>query len=215
MSVSAAAARDINHIHLLTSKDMSLSKLKLPFSWRFTDKQIQRWFLTNSIWVETLLAVVSVGIWIVALPIIIFGTFTAVGGDTSILDVGMIIVAAGFFSVTLLAVYTIVSTVLEIRHQGLFFDQTRDIASVAHDGSQVLKTITSGIFLLCILGYIVVLSLNYFTELMLTTRSEAILPLLLQLLGVSSFLLLATVFIHAFGAFVLTVFDVAIGADDE
>jgi hypothetical protein len=120
VSVSAAAARDINHIHLLTSKDMSLSKLKLPFSWRFTDKQIQRWFLTNSIWVETLLAVVSVGIWIVALPIIIFGTFTAVGGDTSILDVGMIIVAAGFFSVTLLAVYTIVSTVLEIRHQGLF-----------------------------------------------------------------------------------------------
>ncbi|ERG91839.1 MAG: hypothetical protein J07HQW1_01873 [Haloquadratum walsbyi J07HQW1] len=93
----------------------------VPFSSPVSDNQLQKWFLTNALWVETLLAIVAVGIWIIALPIIIFGVFTALDGDTSILDVGMMIVVAGFTSVTLLAVYAVVSGFLEIRHQGPFF----------------------------------------------------------------------------------------------
>lgn len=203
---------------------MLLSKLETSFSLRFSDEQIQRWFLTNSIWVETLLAVVSAGIWIVALPIVIFGTFTALGGDTSILDVGMMIVVAGFLIVTLLAVYVVVSAVLKIRHQGLFFDQTHDVASIAHDGIQLLKTLIAGVLLISLFIWII-------SALTATATSTAIPGLSntsmsgsastlrmvlrwnLSLLGASGFLLPITVLIHAFGALVVTIFRTVIGTD--
>ena len=224
MSVAAAAARDINHIYLLTRKDMLLSKLELSFSLHFSDEQVQRWFLTNSIWVETLLAVVSVGIWIVALPIIIFGTFTALGGDTSILDIGTIIVVAGFLIITLLAVYAVVSAILEIRHQGLFFDQMHDGASIAHAGIQFFKTLIAGVLLISLFIWII-------SALTATATSTAIPGLSntsvsgsasalrmvfrwnLSLLAASGFLLPVTVLIHAFGALVLTIFRTVIGID--
>ena len=202
----------------------------VPFSSPVSDNQVQKWFLTNALWVETLLAIVAVGIWIIALPIIIFGAFTALNGDTSILDVGMMIVVAGFTSVTLLAVYAVVSGFLEIRHQGPFFYQTRDIASIAHDGIQLLKTLIAGVLLVSL--FIWILSALTATATTTTTAipglsdnpvsrsgSASTLGMVFRwnrrLLAVSGFLLPVTVFTHAFGASVLTVFDVVTGADDE
>lgn len=154
-------------------------------------ERFQAWFLTNTLQVEILLTTLSVAVWIIALPIMIFGSLTALGGDTSILSAGATVVAAGFFGIIVLAVWVLVRTSIEVRNQGLPFVDTDNTWSIAYDGIQSLKAVTAGIFLLSLLAYIV---------LSLAVQSGP--TLVFQLLGVGGVLLPVTVFLHGIGAFI-------------
>ena len=97
-------------------------------------ERLQAWLLANGLKIETLLAAMAVGTWIVALPVVLFGTFTALGGDTSILAAGMAIVAVGLFGIVVLAAWSLAQILIEVRNHGVPFSDSRSTSSAAHDG---------------------------------------------------------------------------------
>jgi hypothetical protein len=142
------------------------------------------------------LAAIAVGTWIVALPVVLFGTFTALGGDTSILDAGMAIVGVGLFGIVVLAAWSLAQILIEVRNDGVPFSDSRSTSSVAYDGIQSVKAVIAGTFLLALLTYL---------GLVLTVESGP--TAVVQVLGVSGLLLPVVVFVHAVGAVVGSVFE--------
>lgn len=159
-------------------------------------ERLQAWLLANGLKIETLVAAVAVGTWIVALPVVLFGTFTALGGDTSILDAGMAIVGVGLFGIVVLAAWSLAQILIEIRNRGVPFSDSRSTSSVAYDGIQSVKAVIAGTFLLALLTYL---------GLVLTVESGP--TAVVQVLGVSGLLLPVVVFVHAVGAVVGSVFE--------
>ena len=154
-------------------------------------ERLQAWLLANGLKIEALVAAIAVGTWIVALPIVLFGTFTALGGDTSILAAGMAIVAVGLFGIAVLAAWSLAQILIEIRNHGVPFSDSRSTSSAAYDGIQSLKAVIAGTFLLALLTYL---------GLVLTVESGP--TAVVQVLGVSGLLLPVVVFVHAVGAVV-------------
>ena len=148
-------------------------------------ERVQSWLLGNSLRIQVLLAAMAVAAGIIALPVVIFGSFTALGGDTSILSAGMVIVAVGFAITTVLAAWVVVYAYIETRNQGLPFGDTHGFLSVS-DGVWSLKVATAGVLLTLLLASII---------LALTIESGP--TLMLQGLGVSCLLLPIVVFLHA------------------
>jgi len=154
-------------------------------------ERLQAWLLANGLKIEALVAAIAVGTWIVALPVVLFGTFTALGGDTSILAAGMAIVAVGLFGIVVLAAWSLAQILIEIRNQGVPFSDSRSTSSAAYDGIQSLKAVIAGTFLLALLTYL---------GLVLTVESGP--TAVVQVLGVSGLLLPVVVFVHAVSAVV-------------
>lgn len=159
-------------------------------------ERLQEWLLANGLKIEMLLATIAVGTWIVALPVVLFGTFTALGGDTSILAAGMAIVAVGLFGVVVLAAWSLAQILIEVRNQGVPFSDSRSTSSAVYDGIQSVKAVIAGTFLLASLTYL---------GLVLTVESGP--TVVVQALGVSGLLLPIVVFVHAVGAVVGSVFE--------
>ncbi|RKS75201.1 hypothetical protein BDK61_4748 [Haloarcula quadrata] len=154
-------------------------------------ERIQAWMSANTLPVEILLTALSIAVWVIALPVVIFGSFTALGGDTSILSAGMMIVAAGSLGVIVLAAWVLIRTVIDIRNHGPPLRGADSTRAIAYDGIQSLKAATAGVFATSLLAYGV---------LSLTVQSGP--TLVLQLIGVCGILLPVLVLIHGLGAFI-------------
>ena len=59
---------------------------------------------------------------------------TALGGDTSILDAGITIVAVGLSGIVMLAAWSLAQILIEVRDHGVPFSDSRSTSSAAHDG---------------------------------------------------------------------------------
>lgn len=145
--------------------------------------------VTNALAVEMSLAAGAVVVWILALPIVIFGSFTALGGDTTILTTGLAIAAVGLFLIFVLSVWSLAQVLIEVRTEGVPFSDGRNTTSVAYDGIQTVKAIIAGVFLFASLAYLVSV---------LTVDSGP--GEIIQLLVVSGLSFPVIVFVHAVGS---------------
>lgn len=145
--------------------------------------------VANALAVEMSVAAGAVVIWILALPVVIFGSFTALGGDTAILETGMAIAAVGLSFIFVLAVWSLAQVLVEVRAEGVPFSDGRTATSVAYDGIQIVKAIVAGVFLFASLAYL---------GLALTVESGP--EVIIQLLVVSGLLFPVIVFVHAVGS---------------
>ena len=170
----------------------AVSKSNIPAPPSRTER-VQSWLLSNALLIQVLLAAMSVAAGIIALPIVIFGSLMALGGNVSVLSVGMLTVAVGFAIITVLAAWVIIYAYAETRNQGLPFVDTHGILSVVSDGVWSLKVATAGIFFLCLFAHVL-------SSLTIEFRPR----LMLQLLGISCLLLTVTVFLHATAEFVMS-----------
>ena len=170
----------------------AVSKSNIPAPPSRTER-VQSWLLSNALLIQVLLAAMSVAAGIIALPIVIFGSLMALGGNVSVLSVGMLTVAVGFAIITVLAAWVIIYAYAETRNQGLPFVDTHGILPVVSDGVWSLKVATAGIFFLCLFAYVL-------SSLTVEFRPR----LMLQLLGISCLLLTVAVFLHATAEFVMS-----------
>ena len=152
-------------------------------------ERLRAWMVTNALAVEMSLAAGAVVVWILALPIVIFGSFTALGGDTTILTTGLAIAAVGLFLIFVLSVWSLAQVLIEVRTEGVPFSDGRNTTSVAYDGIQTVKAIIAGVFLFASLAYLVSV---------LTVDSGP--GEIIQLLVVSGLSFPVIVFVHAVGS---------------
>lgn len=158
--------------------------------------RLRAWLSTHPLRAELLLAVTSVGLGFFAVPIVAFGSLVAIEGETGILGVGMILVAASLLSAVILSVALLVHAYTEIGHRGLPSSDGLDARAVAYGGTRTVETVTAGIFLLGLLASVV----SLFTR-------ESVPGLLSLIVGVAGILLPTVVFVHAAGALVGSVLE--------
>jgi hypothetical protein len=162
--------------------------------------------------VETLLAAGSIGLGVVAVPILIFGIFAALPSDapsaggtdpgTPILDAGVVVGAASLAVVVTLAVAVLVHRYAEFRDREPSPDDDLDALTVVSGGTRAMEAVAAGTFLSGLLATVVSLAL--------LARVPDALGLLVGLTGV---LLPVIVLVHATGAFLGYLLDV--GGDDS
>lgn len=63
---------------------------------RFHAERLSAWVAANGLYVEAALAIIAIAVGTVSIPLVVFGIFTALEGETSILSVGTVIAALGF-----------------------------------------------------------------------------------------------------------------------
>ena len=144
-----------------------------------------------------MLALASVGLGVLALPIVVFGSLIAIGGETRVLGVGMLVVAAGLLCLVVLSVALLVHAYTEISHRGLSLGDDPEILSVVYGGVRTAETVTAAVGLTSLLASVVTL----FTL-------ESVPGLLALTAGVAGTLLPTIVLVHAAGALVGYVFNV-------
>lgn len=159
--------------------------------------RLRAWLSAHPLCVEASLAVVSIGIGVLAVPIVAFGSLVALEGETRILAAGMILVLVGALSLLSLAVSLLVHAHLDVRRGRLRANDGSGAQSVAYTGSRVLQTLTAGTLLLGLLA----------SALSLAARSS-VPDLLILVVGAASVLLPPLVLVHAAGWFVGTSLDI-------
>lgn len=157
--------------------------------------RLRAWFSANPLRVETLLAVVAVGLGILAVPIVAFGSLVALGGDARILEAGMLVVVAGLLSLVGLAVALLVHAHIELRDEELYEDDP-DALSVVYGATRAAESLVAGLFLLGLLATVGSL---------VVTNSVS--DLLEVATGIAGLLLPILVVCHAVGAVVRSVID--------
>lgn len=155
-----------------------------------------QWLSSNGLYVEAGIAITALAAGVVALPFVTFGAFTAIGGETSILSAGLIIVAAFVGLLLLLTVVLLIHGYVEMRHRGLLFANGTETPSLVYRGTRLVETLIAGTFLLSLLTVLVTVILT-----------ETV-PSLILFVTVSTGLLLpALLILHAFGVVSVSVFN--------
>jgi hypothetical protein len=116
--------------------------------------RLRVWLFAHPLHVETSLAVISVSLGLVAIPIVVFGALAALGSEpgTPILDAGMTVVVGSLISLAALAVTLLVHAYAEVRHRGLPSSGGLDATSIVYGGTRTLETLTAGTLLLGLLA---------------------------------------------------------------
>lgn len=166
-----------------------------PESESYVDR-LCTWGAVNALYVETALAVLAIGLGILAVPFVTFGLFTALEGETSILAGGLVIAAGGLVSLVALAATLLVHAYTEIRRQGLSFGGGHSTLLTVYAVSRWVETVTAGIFLVSLLAVII------------SGIAVGSVPELLPVVGgFSAILLLVVVISHSCGAIIRRVLD--------
>jgi hypothetical protein len=171
--------------------------------------RLRRWLSTYALHVETVLAAGSIGLGVVAVPILIFGAFAALPSDapsagstdpgTPILDVGAAVGAASLALVVTLAVAVVVHRYAEVRDRSSAADL--DTLGVVSGGVRIVETLAAVTLLVGVPATVVSLA-----------RLDRVPDALGLLVGTAGVLLPVVVLVHAAGAFLGYLLDVG---DDE
>jgi hypothetical protein len=174
--------------------------------------RLRRWLSTYALHVETLLAAGSIGLGVVAVPILIFGIFAALPSDapsagstdpgTPILDAGAVVGAASLALVLALAVAVLAHRYVEVRDRDPSSTDELDALTVVAGGTRIVETLAAVTLLVGVPA--TVASLAQFD------RVPDALGLLVAIAGV---LLPVVVLGHAAGAFLGSL--LGIGDDGE
>lgn len=158
-----------------------------------TSSRIERlrgWVSAHPLHVETVLALASATLGYVAIPILIFGSFVALGGEEGILAGGVLVAATSLFLLVSLAIALLVHAYTEVRHRPLPADNL-DALSVIYLGARAVETVTAVLVLLSLLASVASMALV-----------ETVPDLLGLLAVVTGLLLPVIVIVHATGALV-------------
>ena len=154
------------------------------------------WLSRNGLYIWAGISVVSIGLAVLAVPLLAFGSLAAIGGEGSILAGGTAIVLLCTALLLGLAVVLLSYAYLEVDRRGIPFVGDRSTRTLAYDSIRTMETVAAGTFtggLLAMLGLAVSVG-NVPTILSVTVLAAAIgLPV--------------TVLVHAAGRFVLFVVD--------
>lgn len=154
------------------------------------------WVASNGQYIETALAVIAIGVGALALPLVAFGIFTALEGETSVLSAGAIFGAFGFVTLGSLAVVLLVHARVEVRRHGLSFNDGHTLRAAANTIVRIVETVLAGMFLVSVLSVIVtVIVVGYVPD------------LLPPVVGISALLLPVVVIAHGCGSTVRYVLD--------
>jgi hypothetical protein len=156
--------------------------------------RLRAWCSAHPLYVEASLAVAAIALGVLAAPIVAFGSLVALGGETRILEIGMIVVVVGESLLVVLAVAALAHARLDVRRGAL--RAAGGARGVAYVGSRVLQTLTAAALLL---GLAV-------AAVSLAARGAAPEPLAV-IVGAASVLLPVLVLVHATGRIVGTALD--------
>ncbi|WP_152422341.1 hypothetical protein [Halorubrum californiense] len=92
------------------------------------------------------MAIIALAAGAVALPFVTFGALTAIGGETSILTVGVVIVAVFIGLLLLLATVLLIHGYVEFRYSGGPLGRGTNKPSLVYRGTRLVETVVSGIF---------------------------------------------------------------------
>lgn len=176
-----------------TSSDDSASARDNASSTTETGSLIDRLLTCLSaypLYFEALFASVSLGLAIIAAPIVIFGMFVALGGESLILEIGAVIMIGSLCATVSLAVALLIHAYYEVRQYGLPRTGNRASMSLLYDGTRAVETAIAIAVLSSLIG--IPLSASLF---------ESIPRVLWMLLGGSSIMLPVIVLTHAIVAF--------------
>lgn len=174
--------------------------------------RLRHWLSRYTLHVEALLAAGSLGLGVLAVPIVIFGMFAALPSDappsgrtdpgTPILDAGAVVVAASLALLVALAVAVLVHGYAELRGRESPFADGLGALTAVYGGVRIVETLAAATVLLGLLTAV--------GSLLTLERVPESLGLLV---GIAGLLLPVVVLVHAAGALVGCVLGV--GRDDE
>jgi len=106
------------------------------------------WLSSNGTYVEASVAVTAAVAGAVALPIVAFGALTAIGGETSILTGGLIVVAVCVGLLIALASLLLVRVYLEVRYRGgPFGGDDAGVSATLYGAARTAEAFAAGTFL--------------------------------------------------------------------
>ncbi|QAU14187.1 hypothetical protein EKH57_16775 [Halorubrum sp. BOL3-1] len=163
---------------------------------RSNPERLSAWVAANGLYVETALAVIAIGVGTLSIPLVVFGLFTALEGETSILSVGTVIAALGFVTLGGLSVVLLVHARVEFRRYGLSFNDGHDVISTTYTVVRTVETMLAGTFLISV-----------FSAIVAALAVSSVPDLLPAIVGFSAILLPVLVIAHGCGATVRYMFD--------
>lgn len=156
--------------------------------------RIYAWLSANGLYVEAGLAIIAIAAGVVALPIVTFGSFTALEGETSILTAGLVVAVVCVGLLLLLSTLLLLHGYGEFRHGGPLLAKNRRTVSVAYLGTRLVETFVAGTFLTGVTA-----------SLVSAMSIETVPSLILFAVGSAGLLLPTVVLFHALGAVGLSV----------
>jgi hypothetical protein len=158
--------------------------------------RIHAWLSSNGLFVEAGLAIIAIAAGVVALPIVTFGTFTALEGETSILTAGLIVVVICAGVLLILATVLLVHGYAEFHHGRLLSIDGNHRVSIVYTGTRLVETFVAGAFLVGVIASLIsVISI------------DTVPPLILFAVVAAGLMLPTVVLLHALGSVGLSLVD--------
>jgi len=157
-------------------------------------ERLSTWVAANGLYVETALAVITVGLGALAVPTVTFGLFTALEGETSNLTVKTVetvIAVLGFVTLGGLSAVLLVHARVDFRRHGLSFNNDHGALSTVYAMTRAAEAIAAATFLISVLSVIIT-----------GIAAESVPDLLPALVGFSAILLPVLVISHGCGAII-------------
>ena len=157
-------------------------------------ERLSTWVAANGLYVETTLAVITVGLGALAVPTVTFGLFTALEGETSNLTVETVetvIAVLGFVTLGGLSAVLLVHARVDFRRHGLSFNNDHGALSTVYAMTRAAEAIAAATFLISVLSVIIT-----------GIAAESVPDLLPALVGFSAILLPVLVISHGCGAII-------------